>query len=121
MAKKGINVISLADTVGLATPEQVSAALRAVIPQYPSVNFGVHLHSTATNWRDKLEAAVNAGCLRFDGALKGIGGCPMAQDDLVGNMTTEYMVDYFKEKGLPLYIDKTALAYSLQMASGIFI
>lgn len=121
MARKEIRIISLADTVGLATPEQVSAALRAVIPRYPQVSFGVHLHSTATNWRNKLEAAVEAGCLRFDGALKGIGGCPMAQDELVGNMTTEYMVDYFKEKAMPLSINETALTRSLQMASGIFI
>jgi hydroxymethylglutaryl-CoA lyase len=92
-----------------------------VIPQYPAVSFGVHLHSTATNWRNKLEAAVEAGCVRFDGALKGIGGCPMAQDELVGNMTTEYMVDYFKEKAMPLSINETALTRSLQMASGIFI
>jgi hydroxymethylglutaryl-CoA lyase len=121
MARKEISIISLADTVGLATPEQVSAALRAVIPQYPQVSFGVHLHSTATNWRNKLEAAVAAGCLRFDGALKGIGGCPMAQDELVGNMTTEYMVDYFNEKGKTLRLNQDALAHSLQLANSVFI
>jgi hydroxymethylglutaryl-CoA lyase len=121
MAKKQVRIISLADTVGLATPEQVSAALKAVIPQYPQVSFGVHLHSTATNWRNKLEAAVEAGCLRFDGALKGIGGCPMAQDELVGNMTTEYMIDYFREKGKLLPLNEKALAHSLQMANSVFI
>lgn len=120
MAKKQISIISLADTVGLATPQQITTALTTVIPQYPEVSFGVHLHSTATNWRDKLEAAVNAGCLRFDGALKGIGGCPMAQDDLVGNMTTEYMVDYFTEKGMQLGLDEAALQRSLQMAAVVF-
>lgn len=120
MAKKQIKIISLADTVGVATPAQISAALNAVIPQYTNVSFGVHLHSTPANWRSKLEAAYEAGCRRFDGALKGIGGCPMAQDELVGNMATEQMVGYFKEIQLPLVIDDNALAESLHMASVLF-
>ncbi|MGZ3845328.1 MAG: hydroxymethylglutaryl-CoA lyase, partial [Flavisolibacter sp.] len=86
MVRREINIISLADTVGVASPEQISFALDSLVPKYPGTTIGVHLHSSPSNWKAKLEAAVNAGCQRFDGALKGIGGCPMAQDDLVGNM-----------------------------------
>ena len=92
MVKREINIISLADTVGVATPQQISFALNTLIPKYSNTTIGVHLHSTKQNWQEKLQAAVDAGCSRFDGALKGIGGCPMAQDDLVGNMDTELML-----------------------------
>jgi hydroxymethylglutaryl-CoA lyase len=121
MVKKEIKIISLADTVGVATPEQISFALNSLIPKYPETVFGVHLHSTPKNWKEKLGAAVNAGCKRFDGALKGIGGCPMAQDDLVGNMNTELMISYFEEKNLLIDLNKDALQRSLQLASEIFV
>jgi hydroxymethylglutaryl-CoA lyase len=121
MIKKEITIISLADTVGVATPEQISFALNALIPKYPDTVFGVHLHSTPSNWKEKLEAAVNAGCNRFDGALKGIGGCPMAQDDLVGNMNTELIVSYLEERELINGLNKDALRKCLQLASEIFL
>ena len=121
MISREINIISLADTVGVATPEQISFALESLIPEYPQTMFGVHLHSTPYNWLSKLEAAANAGCIRFDGALKGIGGCPMAQDDLVGNMNTENIIDYFDKKNLLPGIDKNALQHSLEIASRIFV
>lgn len=121
MVKRDIKIISLADTVGVATAGQVSFALNALIPTYPETLFGVHLHSTESNWREKLQAAVNAGCLRFDGALKGIGGCPMAQDALVGNINTEWMLSLFKEEDLLDGINKVALQKSLELASGIFV
>ena len=121
MIQRGITIISLADTVGLATPGQVSFALDTLIPKYPDVAFGVHLHSTAANRAEKLEAALKAGCKRFDGALKGIGGCPMAQDDLVGNMQTEYMISYFEKQGLTDKLDKEALNESLRIAAEIFV
>lgn len=121
MVNRDIKIISLADTVGVATPAQISFALNTLIPKYPSTTIGVHLHSTATNWKDKLEAAVNAGCTRFDGALKGIGGCPMAQDDLVGNMNTELMISYLEEKNLLNGLNKQALEESLQIAAEIFV
>lgn len=121
MAERNISILSLADTVGMATPEQISFALNTLIPKYPTIQFGVHLHSTQTNWQPKLEAALNAGCKRFDGALKGIGGCPMAQDELVGNMNTEWMIDYFQSvKFLPA-INTAALQESLQLAAEIFV
>jgi hydroxymethylglutaryl-CoA lyase len=120
MAAKGIGIISLADTVGVATPEHIQFALQTLIPQYPEVTFGVHLHAAPHTWRPKLAAAYGAGCRRFDGALKGIGGCPMAADDLVGNMDTELMLQYFEEiKQLPP-INKKALSECLQRATRIF-
>lgn len=121
MMNREIKIISLADTVGLATPQQISAALNTLIPQYPDSLFGVHLHSSPANWKDKLEAAVNAGCTRFDGALKGIGGCPMAGDDLVGNMNTELMISYLEERKLLKGLNKDALQKSLELASRIFV
>jgi hydroxymethylglutaryl-CoA lyase len=121
MVEKEVQVLSLADTVGLATPAQISLALAALIPAYPDVEFGVHLHSTRSNRQEKLEAAWTAGCRRFDGALKGIGGCPMAQDDLVGNMDTEGMIDFFRGKGIVLPLDTGALQQSLSLADRVFI
>lgn len=121
MIYRGISIISLADTVGLATPEQISFALNTLIPQYPNTQIGVHLHASVNNWEAKLTAADASGCTRFDGALKGFGGCPMAQDDLVGNMNTELMISYFsKRKRLPV-LNEEALNKSLELASGIFI
>jgi hydroxymethylglutaryl-CoA lyase len=121
ISKLGINIISLADTVGLAKPEQIKFALEALMPKYPSVEFGVHLHSTSQNVYEKLQAAVDAGCKRFDGALKGIGGCPMAQDDLVGNMPSELMISFFEEKRMLDNIDHEALQRSIQLANEIFV
>lgn len=121
MVERNISIISLADTVGVATPQQISFALNTLIPKYTSTTFGVHLHSTQNNWKEKLQAAVNAGCTRVDGALKGIGGCPMAQDDLVGNMNTELMIDYFKEKKMFPQLNEEALNESLRIASEIFV
>ena len=121
MVQRGIKIISLSDTVGIATPQQIEFALQTLIPKYPAVTFGVHLHSKITVQNIKLQAAINAGCCRFDGALKGIGGCPMAQDDLVGNMNSEQMIDYFISKNRLSNINQLALAESLQIATEIFI
>ena len=121
MVNRGIKIISLADTVGVATPEQIFYALSILISKYPTTIIGVHLHSTPANWKTKLEAAINAGCKRIDGALKGIGGCPMAGNDLVGNMNTENIIDYLEEKKLIEGLNKDALQKSLQLAAKIFI
>lgn len=121
MVQRGIAILSLADTVGLATPAQISFALNTLIPKYPDTTIGVHLHSTPFNWKEKLEAAVNAGCTRIDGALKGIGGCPMAQDDLVGNMNMEWIIGYLEEQGLVKNINEAALEKCLDIASTIFV
>lgn len=115
-----IGIISLADTVGLASAAQVYDMTSYLVDSLPGVEIGVHLHSTPANWKEKLEAAVRAGCNRFDGALKGIGGCPMADDELVGNMNSEWMIDYFEHKQLLNTLNKEALARSLQLAGEIF-
>ncbi|MDQ6755446.1 MAG: hydroxymethylglutaryl-CoA lyase [Bacteroidota bacterium] len=116
-----IKIISLADTVGLAKPQQVSSMLNKLIPKYCDIEFGVHLHSTTSNWKQKIDAAVNAGCKRFDGALKGIGGCPMADDELVGNMDTTLLIPFFEEKQLLNGINKDALHDALFLANKIFV
>jgi hydroxymethylglutaryl-CoA lyase len=121
MVRKEIPIISLADTVGVATPQQVATALNALIPAYANTTIGVHLHSTPANWQAKLEAAIGAGCTRIDGALKGIGGCPMANDELVGNMTTEWIINHLELNGIPVPINHDALNKSLAMAADIFV
>jgi hydroxymethylglutaryl-CoA lyase len=121
MVKRNIKIISLADTVGVAAAEQISFACNTLVPKYENVEFGVHLHSSVKNRKEKLEAALNAGCLRFDGALNGIGGCPMAQDELVGNMDTIFMLNYFGQQKLLSNINEDALQESLRIASEIFV
>lgn len=120
MTALGIRIISLADTVGIATPDQISSALQSLIPAYPEVEFGVHLHADSLKWKPKMEAALASGCHRFDGAIKGIGGCPMAQDELVGNMDTEKMIGFFAEKKIETSIDINALQDCSAMAVHIF-
>jgi hydroxymethylglutaryl-CoA lyase len=120
MAALGIKTISLADTVGLASPNQINDALAILIPQYPQIQFGVHLHASAANWEPKLAAALQAGCNRIDGALKGIGGCPMAQDDLVGNMDTENIVQYLMQHQLLNQVNTVQLQQCSNMVSAVF-
>lgn len=121
MIELDIRIISLADTVGVASPEQVYDMTNYLVESLPGTEIGVHLHSTLLNRKDKLDAAIKAGCKRFDGALKGFGGCPMANDELVGNMDTEWMLAYFKEKEMVQPINEEALQQSLALASQIFI
>ena len=118
---EGIGIISLADTVGLANASQVSSLVNKVISQFPDLETGVQLHSTNVNWKQKIDAALQNGCMRFDGALKGFGGCPFAEDELVGNMNTELMIPYFMQMGFLKNINKTELLKASQMASEIFI
>lgn len=116
-----IGIISLADTVGLATPEQVYDMTSFLIESLPGVEIGVHLHSAPNNWQQKMDAALKAGCKRFDGALKGIGGCPMADDELVGNMDTELMIRHVGSLGMLPAVNNEALKDSLRMANEIFV
>ncbi|MEP0212268.1 MAG: hydroxymethylglutaryl-CoA lyase [Cellulophaga sp.] len=95
LANMGVNIISLSDTVGSSTPDVIDYLFSNLIPKYPDIKFGAHLHTTPTKWKEKVAAAYNAGCVRFDGAVQGFGGCPMAKDDLTGNMPTEKMLSYF--------------------------
>jgi hydroxymethylglutaryl-CoA lyase len=120
IASLGVPIISLADTVGLATPEQVFSITSYVINKLPHQEIGVHLHSSPDNRLAKIEAAWKAGCRRFDGALKGIGGCPMANDDLVGNIDTEWLISYLEQYDNLPGLNKTALAKSVNLANEIF-
>jgi hydroxymethylglutaryl-CoA lyase len=120
MIRMGIEIISLADTVGVATPEQVYDITRMLVSVLPNTEIGVHLHSHRHNWKEKIDAALKAKCRRFDGALKGIGGCPMANDDLVGNMNTELMIPYFEQLHLLEGINKEKLSEASALASQIF-
>ncbi len=121
MVKNNIEIISIADTVGLATAEQVYNTISTLIPSFPDTEIGVHLHSAPENRLSKMNAAFEAGCIRFDGAIKGIGGCPMAGNDLVGNMDTEFMVDFFQQKKIYTGLDIEALKKSSLQANSIFI
>lgn len=121
MVAREIHTISLADTVGVATPEQIRIAVNFLLARYPQTAIGVHLHAAPTQWKAKLQAAVEAGCKRYDGALKGIGGCPMAGNELVGNMDTEKMIPYLEEEGGLEGINREALQKSLFLASKLFV
>lgn len=94
----GVKILSLSDTVGTSTPDIISYLFSNLIPEYPNIEFGAHLHTTPSRWHEKVEAAYNAGCRRFDGAIQGFGGCPMAKDELTGNMPTEKMLSFFNSK-----------------------
>ncbi|MDC6362716.1 MULTISPECIES: hydroxymethylglutaryl-CoA lyase [Flavobacteriaceae] len=95
LADMGTKILSLSDTIGSSTPKTISYLFSNLIPKYPDIEFGAHLHTTPTKWHEKVDAAYKAGCRRFDGAVQGFGGCPMAKDELTGNMPTEKMLSYF--------------------------
>jgi hydroxymethylglutaryl-CoA lyase len=95
LAVMGVKILSLSDTVGSSTPDVISYLFSNLIPQYPEIEFGAHLHTTPDKWFEKIDAAYKAGCRRYDGAIQGFGGCPMATDDLTGNMPTEKLLSYF--------------------------
>ena len=95
LSNMGVNIISLSDTIGSSTPDVIKYLFSNLISNYPKIEFGAHLHTTPNSWHEKVDAAFNAGCKRFDGAIKGYGGCPMAKDELTGNMPTEKLISYF--------------------------
>lgn len=121
IVEEGVKIVSLSDTVGVATAEQIASMVKKVITAFPTIETGVHLHSTRANWKEKIDAALDNGCLRFDGALKGIGGCPMAKNELVGNMDSELMIPYFESLGYLENFNNTALKKAGQIASQIFV
>ncbi|OIQ22687.1 hydroxymethylglutaryl-CoA lyase [Lacinutrix sp. MedPE-SW] len=98
LSKMGVKILSLSDTVGTSNPENIDYLFSNLIPQYKDIEFGAHLHTTPTTWFEKVDAAYKAGCRRFDGAIQGFGGCPMAKDDLTGNMPTEKVLSYLTTK-----------------------
>jgi hydroxymethylglutaryl-CoA lyase len=116
----GSDVISLADTIGAATPDEVKTLFIVLKKQYPTIELGAHLHSTPALTLEKIRAAYESGCNRFDGALKGFGGCPMAKDELVGNMATESILNFLQSRGEILPVDEEALSDALRIANEIF-
>jgi hydroxymethylglutaryl-CoA lyase len=121
MAGLQVPVISLADTIGRARPADIAYLFEALVPAFPQVRFGAHFHARPNDWQPRLAAAYQAGCRRFDGALLGFGGCPMAEDELVGNLATENLIAYFENIGLTLDFNRAALDEALQQARAVFL
>lgn len=117
----GINIIAMSDTIGVAQPANIEYIFNSLNKEFSNLEIGAHFHSTYDKWEEKLQSAYDNGCLRFDSAIKGIGGCPMAKDELVGNIATENILDWCDKKDIPLQIDRKAFNEALLMASGIFI
>ena len=117
----GVKILSLSDTIGSSEPNVISWLFKKLISEFPDVEFGAHLHTHPQNWKDKVIAALEAGCKRFDGSLLGFGGCPMARDELVGNMPTEHILQYLIEKKMIRNISQTALEEAQNEALTIFI
>lgn len=118
--KMEVSIISLADTIGVSEPKNISTLFETLIPKFPHIEFGAHLHSTPDTIGEKVAAAYESGCRRMDGAIKGFGGCPMAKDDLTGNMATERMLDYFQSKQIETGLDMNAFDQSLALSTSVF-
>lgn len=116
----GVKTLSLSDTIGSSTPEIIDHLFSNLIPQYKNIEFGAHLHTTSTSWFEKVDAAYKAGCLRFDGAIKGYGGCPMAKDELTGNMPTEKMISYFNQQKAITHIQAMSFESAYNEALKVF-
>ena len=98
LSQMGVKIISLSDTIGSSNAAGIHYLFSNLIPLYPSIEFGAHLHTSPSSWFEKIDAAYKAGCMRYDGAIQGFGGCPMAKDELIGNMPTEKLLSYFTSK-----------------------
>ncbi|MGB3343948.1 MAG: hydroxymethylglutaryl-CoA lyase [Aequorivita sp.] len=120
LATMGVKILSLSDTVGSSTPEIITYLFSNLIPEYPHIEFGAHLHTTPNAWFEKIDAAFKSGCRRFDGAIQGFGGCPMAKDDLTGNMPTEKMLSYFTAKKISSNIHPMSFESAHNEATKIF-
>ncbi len=120
LSSLGIKILSLSDTVGSSTPAIISYLFTNLIPKYPHIEFGAHLHTTPNAWHEKVDAAFKAGCRRFDGAIQGFGGCPMAKDELTGNMPTEKMLSYFTAAKISCNIQPMSFESAHNEATKIF-
>ena len=120
LSAMGVKILSLSDTVGSSTPDIISYLFSNLIPKYPHIEFGAHLHTTPNAWHEKIEAAYKAGCRRFDGAIQGFGGCPMAKDELTGNMPTEKMLSYFTAEKVSSSINPMSFESAHNEATKIF-
>ncbi len=115
-----VKILALSDTIGVANPEIIDSLFSTLIKELPNVEFGAHLHTVPENAQNLVKAAYEAGCRRFDGAIKGFGGCPMAKDDLTGNMPTEAMLAWFDANNIETGIDNDAFVSSMQKAVQVF-
>ncbi|RZP14777.1 MAG: hydroxymethylglutaryl-CoA lyase [Flavobacteriales bacterium] len=120
LASMGVRIISLSDTIGSSTPDTITYLFSELISKYPTIEFGAHLHTTKDKWHEKIDSAFHAGCKRFDGAIQGFGGCPMAKDELTGNMPTEKLLSYFTAKKIPTHINPMSFESAYNRASKIF-
>lgn len=120
LANMGVKIVSLSDTIGSSTPEVINYLFTNLIPKYPAIEFGAHLHTTPTTWFEKVDAAYKAGCKRFDGAIKGYGGCPMAKDELTGNMPTEKLLSYFTAQKVETNIKPMSFESAYNKALEVF-
>jgi hydroxymethylglutaryl-CoA lyase len=120
LATMGVKILSLSDTVGSSTPEVIDYLFSNLIPKYPNIEFGAHLHTTPDKWFEKIDAAYKAGCRRYDGAIQGFGGCPMAKDDLTGNMPTEKMLSYFTQQKADTNTSPMSFESAYNVASQLF-
>ena len=120
LAGMGVKIVSLSDTIGSSTPEVISYLFSNLIPAYPTIEFGAHLHTTPDSWFEKIEAAYHAGCLRFDGAIQGFGGCPMATNHLTGNMPTEKLLSYFTAQKATTNLSPMSFESAYNEASKVF-
>ena len=116
----GVGILSLSDTIGSSTPEVIDNLFRNLIPRYPEVEFGAHLHTHPRSWHEKVEAAFMAGCRRFDGAIQGFGGCPMARDELTGNMPTEKLLSFFTSQKAETGVNSMAFEAAFNKAKDLF-
>ncbi len=121
LSRMGIRVIALADTTGVSSPEIITNLFSNLVPEFPQLTIGAHLHTTPGTWKEKMEAAWNAGCKRYDHAVKGFGGCPMAADQLTGNMPTERVLEFFAEKGVGTGIDAKAFTAAMAESGSVFL
>lgn len=121
LVNNGVKILSLSDTTGVSSPEKIKTILPALVKQFPSVEIGLHLHSTPVTRLEKIVAAYESGCMRFDSALKGFGGCPMAADDLTGNLATEDLIAYLNGKGVPLGLDMDKWKEALTFSARVFL
>ena len=120
LQKRGISIFAMSDTVGVSNPQNIQTIFSGLLTEFPSLEFGAHFHSTPESAVEKIEAALQGDCLRFDSAIGGVGGCPMAQNDLVGNLATEQLLGFLEQQGYEMSLNKEALYDAQAMASAIF-
>ena len=121
LVNMGVKILSLSDTIGASDAKTISYLFSNLMPMYPKIEFGAHLHTTPTTWFEKVDAAYTAGCRRFDGAMLGYGGCPMAKDELTGNMPTEMLVKYFEDKKIETFLSKPNFLKSYKKSQSVFL